>query len=518
MQLDTAERVLGEEIKHQYLDLSVNIGEMFGSKVAIPLTDNSTRCFSARVIEVVFSDNSVWESDNTAIWDELTLPKRKINDVELIKQFKIKYGFEYKNHLEKEKDLWFCFCGAINKDERCYNCVSELSKLEEFDIVTLKCECDKRLIEEKEERERRQEELCIKQLKEKEEAEIQAKKNKKKIIITASILAAAVAFVIILNNIIIPSIKYNKALDLSQEGKFEEAYILFDELENFKDSENLMKTNKYNLALELLKENKLKEAKKLFYQLQDYKDAPKYFKSILSVPGKYEDTCYNVDTGKDEGKEKTTYQYDSRGNLLKEVGECTLYGGHCFNNSYEYDENNNITKEYAYGGVPFCEYVYKYDAERKIVEEYYHYLGSSNSIDDTLTEYSYDIDGNLIKEIIYEINDSTGEKENKPNVVIEYTYLDSICVKEVKKYKNGDTSITHYKYDKSGNMIESERTWDDGDKYIETFKYDLSGNILEENSDGNIYKYIYDDIGNCLGRHGESVYTDFSYYYNGDIK
>lgn len=109
MQLDTAERVLGEEIKHQYLDLSVNIGEMFGSKVAIPLTDNSTRCFSARVIEVVFSDNSVWESDNTAIWDELTLPKCQIDDAELIKQFKIKHGFEYKTILKNKKIYGFVF-------------------------------------------------------------------------------------------------------------------------------------------------------------------------------------------------------------------------------------------------------------------------------------------------------------------------------------------------------------------------------------------------------------------------
>lgn len=325
MQLDTAERVLGEEIKHQYLDLSVNIGEMFGSKVAIPLTDNSTRCFSARVIEVVFSDNSVWESDNTAIWEKLILPKRQIDDAELIKQFKIKHGFEYKNHFEKQKDLWFCFCGAVNKDERCHICGSELSKLEEFDVAILKTECDKRLIEEKEERERRQEEFRIKQLKEKEEAEIRIKKIKKIVAICTPILCAVITLILVLNNVIIPycenESKYKEAISIMDSGKYEEAISSFSKLDGFKDSETkiedckkAIKENKYNKALLLLKSKKTDEAYSILEELGDYKDSRKLVAEIMS-------TTFN----------------EIRSNL--KVGDKIMLG------TYEQDGNNSNGKE-----------------------------------------------------------------------------------------------------------------------------------------------------------------------------
>lgn len=285
-QLDTAERVLGEKIKHQYLDLNINIGEMFGSKTAIPIKDMTTRAFLATVEEVVFEDNSVWKSD-TSSWDQLSSPERKLSDFDLLKQFELKYGFEYKTHLKKEKDLWFCFCGATNKGAKCHNCHSELAKLEEFDIEILKSECEERLAEERKENERIAEELRIKHEKEQEEAAIRTKRYKKIAAIVTPIICAIIAFVIVLNNVIIPTMDYNKAVSLMESGQYKEAISAFDLLEGYKDSKDKIKecntaiiNGKYDFAISLIEQGKYVEAYDALDALNGYKDSSEKMDSI----------------------------------------------------------------------------------------------------------------------------------------------------------------------------------------------------------------------------------------------
>ena len=285
-QLDTAERVLGEKIKHQYLDLNINIGEMFGSKTAIPIKDMTTRAFLATVEEVVFEDNSVWKSDNSS-WEQLPSLERKLSDFDLLKQFELKYGFEYKTHLKKEKDLWFCFCGTINKGAKCHNCHRELSKLEEFDIEILKSECEERLAEERKENERIAEELRIKHEKEQEEAAIRAKRYKKIAAIVTPIICAIIAFVIVLNNVIIPTMDYNKAVSLMESGQYKEAISAFDLLEGYKDSKDKIKecktaiiNGKYDFAISLIEQGKYVEAYNALDALNGYKDSSEKMDSI----------------------------------------------------------------------------------------------------------------------------------------------------------------------------------------------------------------------------------------------
>lgn len=56
--LDVSGNPIGEEIKHQYLDLTVQRNECFGPKEAIILSDNTTRAFSVFVTKIVFDDNT----------------------------------------------------------------------------------------------------------------------------------------------------------------------------------------------------------------------------------------------------------------------------------------------------------------------------------------------------------------------------------------------------------------------------------------------------------------------------
>lgn len=68
------------------------------------------------------------------------------------------------------------------------------------------------------------------------EAEKRAKRNKKIAIITTPIVCVVIAFIIVLNAVIIPNSKYNDAVALMDAGNSDEAYSIFDELGNYKDS------------------------------------------------------------------------------------------------------------------------------------------------------------------------------------------------------------------------------------------------------------------------------------------
>lgn len=73
-----------------------------------------------------------------------------------------------------------------------------------------------------------------------ETKEKQRKRNKKIAIIATPIICAVIAFVIVLNTVIIPYVKYNdqynNALSLLNEGNIDDAYKIFNKIENYKDS------------------------------------------------------------------------------------------------------------------------------------------------------------------------------------------------------------------------------------------------------------------------------------------
>lgn len=70
-----------------------------------------------------------------------------------------------------------------------------------------------------------------------ERAKEQAKKRKKIFAIGTPIICACIVFLIVLNTVIIPNSKYNDAVALMDDGKYEEAISVFKSLNGFKDSE-----------------------------------------------------------------------------------------------------------------------------------------------------------------------------------------------------------------------------------------------------------------------------------------
>ena len=134
----------------------------------------------------------------------------------------------------KEADSSYDFDKALNK----FQTISEYEdskkqieickrKKEEF---AKKEEAERQEHERKEEAERQERERKEK------ERQIAREKRKKIAAVVISIIASCVVLVIVLTTVIVPGIKYHSALKLYNAKKYDEAYIAFNSINNFKDS------------------------------------------------------------------------------------------------------------------------------------------------------------------------------------------------------------------------------------------------------------------------------------------
>lgn len=124
--------------------------------------------------------------------------------------------------------LFESISGWKDSDEQIYACqkkIEEIKAKEEADRL---------------EAERKAEERRI-------AAEKAAKKRKKAFAIGTPIVAVCIAFVIVLTTVIIPNSKYNAAVKLMEDGKYEEAISAFEALEGYKDSANKIEECNINI-------------------------------------------------------------------------------------------------------------------------------------------------------------------------------------------------------------------------------------------------------------------------------
>ena len=139
--LDSVGRLLDSPILFDYLDVSAAIGEDFGSQTPISITNTAVRGYTGKVIEVGFVDNTVW-CDNQNKWEQLP-PQKLLTSVysnyETIMGYKELFGQRAEMMFCEHKDLWFCTCGAINRNSEstCCKCGASRTALQNVDAQTL---------------------------------------------------------------------------------------------------------------------------------------------------------------------------------------------------------------------------------------------------------------------------------------------------------------------------------------------------------------------------------------------
>lgn len=299
--------------EYQYLDFDAARDAEFGQKQAIPMPDAVTRSFRCRCTSVIFSDGTTWAAPADAVWEPMPKPVmpadylgmdlagQYIRDVGGAKMVPVVIG-----------DLWRCTCGALNGsgEEKCHKCSKdkehlfaclEKSGLEErkaaYDAEQAKLAEEARLREEK----RRAEEAARA-----EERRIAAEKKRRKqkkttiILLVLAILGAAAYFLV--TELIIPTMEFNKGIDLLDQDEFLAAYEIMAPLGDFHDAKNLAAEYCYAYAVERFRHKDFTTANEHLEAIGDYKDSQYYLHyrheytctttpAVCEVAGKYVYTC-----------------------------------------------------------------------------------------------------------------------------------------------------------------------------------------------------------------------------------
>lgn len=481
--------------EHQYLDLSAARDTEFGQKNAIILPDKVTRSFTCECKSVIFSDGTNWEAKG-AEWKPLIQPEtlqKRLGGLSAQYQRETIRNAQFV--VTDDRDLWICACGAINRQEetKCHSCYSEKSKL----IAALDTDI---LEKHNDEYHKAKAEQKAKQA---EEDKKKKAKTKKISMIAAACAVVVIAAIVVITQIVIPSGKYNSAVALMNEGKYEEAIANFKKLDEYKDSIALLekceilleeqelqaeKEATYTEGLTALEDGDYDTAYALFFELEDYKDSAQQAKeSIYQMAiSLIDNLTYDVNdlstiqnyyekTEEIYRKLETIKDYKDVKEILERFHKVLISAGEQY---YIYDANDLI----LYDG----QYYYTYDTEGRI--------SSKTTTNGTIYTVTYDERGLL-----------TSEKSSRGTYL--YSYNDNKQL--IKKTYSSEYSdiVTTYKYNEKGELIEEVQL--DGlygdDKT--TYTYDEQGRIIAERS---VLVYGEQQINPGY----ENPYYDKTYVYN----
>ncbi len=205
-----------------------------------------------------------------------------------------------RNEKERKESKYSYLLSEMERanSERSYKSIaSEFATISGYkDSDTLKKQCE----EKAEECRQRAEEKIAEQKRIEEEKRIAAEKRKKKAvrisIISAVSAVVCIVIAVVVFFVIIPNIKYNKAMMEMEYDNLDEAISIFAEIGNFGDSRIKIKELKYKKAEILFSEQKYDEAISIFAELGDFSDSTekmketKYRKAeFLSSQQKYDE-------------------------------------------------------------------------------------------------------------------------------------------------------------------------------------------------------------------------------------
>lgn len=236
------------------------------------------------------------------------------------------------------------------------------------------------------------------------------------------------------------------------------------------------KGSDYKEALKMLEEGKYEEAKTILEELGDYKDCPDLLSNFHYVPV----------TATDENGTVYTYIYNDQNLLSQIVGEWCTY-------SCTYDKNNVLTSIKYDGGEEIIEYFF--DANGYIVQivegkddqfvesfvnnTYGDPIKYISPYGEFILEHTYDNQNNLIKTV------ETSEDGEKS--VYTYAYDDKgDLIKETTPYR--ETMYT-YTYDSNNNLIKKYGKSDHDFEETYTYLYDNNGNVIKTNAKTSYNEY-----------------------------
>lgn len=351
------------------------------------------------------------------------------------------------------------------------------------------------------------------------------------------------------------ALKYEQALALIGEKKYEEAYAILVELGDYADAKEQLLHFRYVPVTGSVIQ---------YYGTQSYNGTKYYFSIELEdngLPGFISSTDVNgevystvamaydandnlvfeITTEADGGQTLQEWEYDQWGNVIKEV---MTDGDYSTLSEWVYDENGNLLSSTYKNGTQHFTYEYRYDQYNQMTYssttnhesgDHFAYiykneydqkgqivriteLSTENGTTFYTREFSYDENGNLVK-VIH--NNAVGD-----HAVTDYQYdINGRLTEATCDHFYGetllDTRSVEYTYDENGNTlsVKSHQALSNDGEALEsnhtyTYKYDVNNRITEEKSDVNgfvtVTKYTYDSNGNLIKLTSNEADTDLT--------
>ena len=203
--------------------------------------------------------------------------------------------------------------------------------------------------------------------------------------------------------------------------------------------------------------------------------------------------------------EKTTYQYDFKGNLVGERVYNTLsytYANQLYEINNNFDEDGNIIKNALQTHVGTLTTNYAYDAESGLPSSVTLFGGRQ-------VEYDYDAEGVLTRRILStntDVNELFSYDENgliSTHKIGFITESENAETGEIEEEFVGDEYT--YTYDENYNITEIKK----GDTVQQSYGYDALNQLIKESDSetGKIATYTYDGYGNITSK-TEYAYTE----------
>ena len=320
--------------------------------------------------------------------------------------------------------------------------------------------------------------------------------------------------------------RYNEAIGHLEKRDYLAAYEIFCELGDYKDSQDILARFEY---IPVRRQMSYGDIETITNITLDENNLPVRFWCSANCDTEDLRCVANGLTYDERGnlKQKTyvyndgsirvyDYTYDEENRLIKET--LTFSSGAVHMTDYTYDEQGRLIKEVvSYDSGSGRIYEYSYDISGRLLQKSESSAHSDGFTYKTKYHYSYDADGNLVKELqtfendekttgfdyVYDVSGNllkrvhtlySGVKD-----VYECTYDEkSNLIKEVYTDSDGETEIYDYVYDEEGNKIECGYATDSSERYVYLKAYYENGKLVKKIYTDADYDYIYDEHGNVI--------------------
>lgn len=324
---------------------------------------------------------------------------------------------------------------------------------------------------------------------------------------------------------------YKQANTYFESGKYEEAFYLFQELGDYKDSIELSNECQYRIAKDFLALKKYDEANEIFSKIPQYKDSETlckeciYQKIVLLIEQEQYDTALaELDTIPD---------YKDSSDLVILTNNWLAYKkGYQSIKKRDYADAYDVFSQIQ-GFQDVDDILLRFTTKRMLASETYAIFDNLGNRIKASIEYEYNNKGQLVSadgsksnRLVHfsrEIQSFANEPYSISNASKEYyTYNDNGTINTISGIVGTNKSyVIVYNYDETGKIeYEDSTTNTDEGKcyYIYDEKGQLTGVRLDRNS-SPIMHYSYDDSGKLVKAESTAFGNMFTmkYVYEGDV-